>query len=128
VGQTCSVDSNCLSGACDANTSKCITNQCADHREDGAETDVDCGGNTCPACATGKKCLGDNDCTSAACDANSLTCVTNQCADHRVDGNESDVDCGGFTCPSCAVGKLCNRMSDCQAGHTCSAAVPRKCM
>jgi hypothetical protein len=107
---------------------KCIANQCADHRKDGAETDVDCGGNTCPTCAVGKKCLGDNDCSSNACDAISLTCVSNQCADHRLDGNESDVDCGGFTCPACAVGKMCNRNSDCQFGHTCSTSVPRTCM
>ena len=127
VGQTCSVDSNCLSNACDATSSKCIGNQCADHRQDGAETDVDCGGNSCLACTGSKKCLGDNDCTSNACDATSLTCVSNQCADHRLDGNESDVDCGGGTCPRCTMGEMCNSNFDCQAGHTCSTSVPHKC-
>jgi hypothetical protein len=127
LGQTCSVDSNCLSNACDATTLKCVANQCADHRQDGTETDADCGGNSCPACATSKKCLGDNDCTSMACDANSLTCVTNQCADHRLDGNESDVDCGGGTCPMCATGQLCNSYRDCPVGRTCNTSTPRRC-
>ena len=85
LARACSVDSNCLSNACDANSLKCVAIQCADHRQDGNETDVDCGGNSCPACATSKKCLGDNDCTSNACDATSTTCVANQCADHRLD-------------------------------------------
>jgi hypothetical protein len=126
LGQTCSVDSNCLSNACDADTLKCTGNQCGDHRKDGMETDVDCGGGVCPACTTSKKCMADSDCASDACDADSLTCVTNQCADHRQDGNESDVDCGGL-CASCAVGKMCNTSFDCQAGHFCTTATPHVC-
>ena len=46
----------------------------------------------------------------------------NMCADGIKDGNETDVDCGGGTCPSCALGKGCNAGSDCQSGY-CSGGV-----
>jgi hypothetical protein len=35
--------------------------------QDGNETDVDCGGGTCPACAIGKHCKVDGDCASGGC-------------------------------------------------------------
>jgi hypothetical protein len=67
-------------------------------------------------------CLGDNDCVAPnACDANSLLCVGNQCADHRMDGSETDVDCGGPNgCARCGSGKMCTVTSDCLSGHTCN--------
>jgi hypothetical protein len=40
----------------------CIADSCADHRQDDQETDVDCGGPVCPACAVGRKCLTSFDC------------------------------------------------------------------
>jgi hypothetical protein len=35
---------------------------CANGREDGTETDVDCGGHGCPACADSQRCYEDLDC------------------------------------------------------------------
>ncbi len=67
MGEKCKVDSDCTSNACDAIALVCVTNRCADHVKDGAETDVDCGGGTCPTCATGKSCLINADCTSNSC-------------------------------------------------------------
>jgi hypothetical protein len=122
LGQKCQADSDCLSNACDAITLTCVSNQCADHRKDSVETDIDCGGGICSACALGLHCTVDFDCSSNACDAISLTCVSNQCNDHRQDGAESDVDCGGSVCSACVVGKKCNSSFDCQAGHPCNAA------
>lgn len=40
---------------------------CTDTLKNGAETDVDCGGGACPACATGKACALASDCTSGEC-------------------------------------------------------------
>jgi len=34
---------------------------------DGTETDVDCGGGSCPKCVNGKACLQDYDCQSGNC-------------------------------------------------------------
>lgn len=46
---------------------------CKDGIKNGQETDVDCGGPTCPTCGLGKICLGATDCQSA-------DCVNNVCA------------------------------------------------
>jgi hypothetical protein len=115
LGKTCMVDTDCASNACDASSHACVADQCSDHRKDGTETDIDCGG-SCPAkCALGQGCKGDADCTSNACDAQSLTCIANQCADHRQDGAETDIDCGGGVCPQCGGGKGCKSGSDCKS-------------
>jgi hypothetical protein len=166
-------DQDCLSKACDGVSLVCVTDQCTDHRQEGNESDVDCGGGTCPGCALGqkctqdadcashtcsanqcvaannclnqtdvgcgggngcptcalgKKCLTDNDCQSNACDAILLVCVTDQCTDHRLDGNESDLDCGGGTCPTCGAGKRCHTTADCTPPYTCSAGNPHTCL
>jgi len=56
------------SGACLA-----LTSGCSDTVKNGAETDVDCGGGTCPTCANGKTCAGNSDCTSNNCVATVCT-------------------------------------------------------
>ena len=89
---------------------------CTDGILDGSETDVDCGGGACPACPVGKKCQADPDCTSNACDALTLICVPSQCLDHRKDGLETDIDCGGGACQSCAQGLGCLANFDCTSG------------
>jgi len=38
-----------------------------DGTENGNEADVDCGGDTCPACPNGDHCLVATDCMSGAC-------------------------------------------------------------
>jgi hypothetical protein len=116
VGLPCTSDAMCATNACDALSSTCVANQCIDHRKDGVETDVDCGGpNSCTRCAVSQKCAVDGDCTSNACDAITLLCVSNQCADNRKDGAETDIDCGGGICSACAVAKACQVNSDCQS-------------
>ena len=85
---------------------------CQNGVRDGAETDVDCGGGTCPPCATGKACLVDADCASGGCDVVTMSCVADQCADHHRDGAETDIDCGG-ACPPCAVTEGCLVGADC---------------
>jgi hypothetical protein len=121
LGKHCLVDSDCESFACDAATMTCIADQCADHRQDGNETDADCGGDTCPGCGIGQVCLLDGDCKQDACDVLALKCIYDQCADHRQDGSETDVDCGGNVCAPCGYSQHCNSNFDCQSGHVCMA-------
>src|SRR5207253_2216076 len=42
---------------------------CNDGQRNGSETDVDCGGGACPACAAGRSCGASTDCASAYCAA-----------------------------------------------------------
>src|SRR5262245_41691896 len=73
---------------------------CGDGVKDDAETDVDCGGGACPTCADGLMCLTDADCTSGVCDANGVCAMpADSCADGVMDGDETDVDCGGSCAP-----------------------------
>jgi len=67
---------------------------------------------------------GDNTVSDAPSDAPSdtgldvLSDVLNHCTNQQVDVDETDVDCGGLTCPKCAAGKKCLVNTDCMSG-TC---------
>jgi hypothetical protein len=113
---------------CDLVTGTCVYSHCFDQGKDFSETDLDCGGGDCVQCSAGQGCFIDFDCTTNACDGISAVCISNPCSDHRQDGVETDVDCGGpDTCPRCLTGKKCVANGDCQLGHTCSAA-PHVCL
>jgi hypothetical protein len=129
----CLVDADCSETAagcdvasggcyCDAVAFICVHSHCYDHVKDADESAGDCGGATCVLCAVGEPCASDADCASAGCDAVSLRCIDDPCADHRKDGRESDVDCGGPVCLSCAVGQHCSNSLDCMAGHVCGVS------
>jgi hypothetical protein len=113
----CNVGADCASMVCKTNI--CVAAQCNDVIQNGAETDVDCGGTSCPKCALGKKCGGDSDCAGGSC----LTghCAAT-CTDLQKDGAESDVDCGGGACPACPSGKACGGNADCLSGK-CSGGL-----
>ena len=49
-----------------------------------------------------------------------VTVVTASCSDGILNGNESDVDCGG-SCAACGNGRRCDFNSDCASG-VCSGA------
>jgi hypothetical protein len=102
-GAACGSDDPCCSGcqqaACDAgDASSCWS---------------------CPPGPDGSPCEQDTDCVSDACDAVSHVCVSGQCADHRMDGQETDVDCGGPTCSACGLGGQCQTNRDCLPGIVC---------
>lgn len=105
----------CVNGACQAPTA-----DCSNHHKGGDETDVDCGG-SCPACMVGADCNYDSDCASHACDFYAPTrCVASHCQDHHLDGDETDLDCGGLSCGSCPAYAGCSSDRDCSFGlcHT----------
>jgi hypothetical protein len=115
LAQGCLADRDCTTFACDFVSSQCVASTCVDQRQDGTESDVDCGGGACPACGLGRVCGANIDCTSGVCDFVSGQCVASTCADGRQDGNETDVDCGG-ACQSCADGQGCLANTDCDSG------------
>ncbi len=64
----CNVDADCndVSKVCTAHV--CVAAPtCNDAVQNGAETDIDCGGGTCGKCADTKKCLVAADCQSGMC-------------------------------------------------------------
>ena len=93
---------------------------CDDGVRSDPETDVDCGGGSCPTCPDGAACLAGSDCDSGMCESG--ICI--DCDDLVQNGDESDVDCGGV-CPGCEDGKHCNTSDDCESkvcsGEICQA-------
>jgi hypothetical protein len=100
------------------------------------ETDVDCGGGSCPACGVGKGCATDSDCATGDCDAGGTnTCQpVATCNDGKKNQDESDVDCGGRRVPEVlgrrdlhGGGRLPERTCDNGGTNTCVSAVTPTC-
>jgi hypothetical protein len=122
----CTSDDDCASGVCSLNQTcaggtpcgTCSPPSCIDSKKNGNESDFNCGGR-CPGCATGKLCIANNDCISLVCDntvtnpSGTGTCKDASCSDRVLNGNETDVDCGGPDCTQCPPGKKCKGNTDC---------------
>ncbi len=65
--------------------------------KNGKETDIDCGGPICPACADEKTCKIGTDCSSGVCAVG--FCQAPSCVDQVKNGGETGVDCGGSCSP-----------------------------
>lgn len=66
AGDACLFDNDCSSGFCDAGLCS-ATDSCSTGVQDALETDVDCGGAICDACAFGQMCAVDSDCDTGTC-------------------------------------------------------------
>lgn len=62
----CVVPEDCASKVC--NLGKCLSATCVDGVQNGAETDIDCGGGKCGGCDIGRACTEGTDCLSGFCD------------------------------------------------------------
>jgi alpha-tubulin suppressor-like RCC1 family protein len=87
---------------------------CTDSLRNGTETDVDCGGASCPSCADGSVCTAGSDCLSGVCTRG--MCMAASCTDRLKNGTETDTDCGGASCSPCADGDACTARGDCLSG------------
>ena len=94
---------------------------CANGVLDPGESDVDCGGICATKCAEGQRCTVPSDCVSGGCDETLAVCATASCSDGHRNGDETDVDCGGGSCPQCGEGKGCSQPLDCES-HICQMA------
>jgi hypothetical protein len=111
IDAACAEDTQCSTGFCQAGL--CRVHQCSDGLHNGTETATDCGGSDerCDRCGLGESCTGDEDCRSSQC----LNGVCSACRDQELDGDETDVDCGG-ACGACEPGSNCRLDADCQSG------------
>src|SRR5262249_42165222 len=105
--------------------------ECVDGRSCTAQSNfTPCGDDVCTWCQdgfcakrlNGTGCGNNSRCRDGVCTPNPPTC-----SDGLKNGNESDTDCGGGTCPRCAIGKTCVVPTDCTSNvctnHTC-ACIP----
>lgn len=69
-----------------------------------------CGG-PCAPCDAGLSCANHSDCLSNSCVG--AVCLAPSCKDGRLNGGESDLDCGGPACEPCLDGKVCHAHADC---------------
>jgi hypothetical protein len=98
---------------------------CTDDKQNGLETDIDCGGGACRRCATGQRCLAANDCASGACmDEQCVTCTPSQLCGSDVNGAcrcDQPFPSGDPVCNSAqALGLTVDDCAKCPAGtETC---------
>lgn len=113
--------------ACRSGWFVCVQPSCQNGLEDDDESDVDCGGSSCAACAVGHVCDIAQDCSSGFCSGNyedSVShCFPESCHDGLRNGEETDVDCGGSSCPKCDRGGRCQIEDDCEARLSCTDSV-----
>jgi len=115
IGNSCTVNADCISANCNATTRRCVGSACEDGVKNNTETDLDCGG-ACDKCATGLACTTGADCRSGRCLNN--TCASDRCKDLVRNGPESGTDCGATSGCNllCAVGLGCTGDADCASG------------
>jgi hypothetical protein len=112
LGTPCSENSGVV---CDGH-GQCTGQHCADGLTDADETDVDCGGASCSACAVGRRCVAATDCHSGLCGVGVCVACT------------SDTDCqatqwcdlanaGGTCSPRRAQGSTCTTNTQCASLH-----------
>lgn len=84
-----------------------------------------CGGCT-QLCPDDSICFDDEECESGVCD---VVCQFPSCTDGMLNGDETDVDCGGNTCEECPLGNSCDDHDDCIQGYCISntCVVPMDC-
>ncbi len=112
---SCSSGADCESGICGGGGT-CTASSCGDSFQNGGETGVDCGFVACgTTCGDGEGCATDYDCESHACSQDTGRCLAPACDDLRLNGDETDVDCGG-TCGRCDDGEDCLVGADCEDG------------
>jgi hypothetical protein len=144
-GQLCQTNAQCSSGVCNnadpvngcppATHCSCAGTNCTDGKQDGAETDVDCGGPDCAPCinttTAALHCLTATDCASGlctqeadpsrACQSNNSSmmcvCAPGDCRNMVQDGAETDLNCGGGGCARCVLDQKCSVNSDCGSNN-----------
>jgi hypothetical protein len=100
-------DTTCRSRTCDAG-------DCGVADATAGTTCSEDGGSVCDGGGNCVECNANVDCGNLdVCQMNS--CVPPSCTDGQLDGNETDVDCGGPDCAPCVNGSICYDDPDCDS-------------
>ena len=112
-GKHCGDVADCEAGLlCHEGT--CLEAGCMNDVQDGAETDVDCGGGACRTCVVDQRCGRDRDCETGVC--GDARCLEPACNDRVINGKETGLDCGG-SCAPCPADEPCLADKDCASGE-----------
>jgi hypothetical protein len=116
-----------MAGGCGKAPNTCA---CSDLIKDGDETDVDCGGGTCPGCGGGKMCSSANDCAADFPNCTKGVCCNSACGATCYSCNsvgECVAQPVGFGDPTCPPDQACaplgTAVPNCigKAGASCTA-------
>jgi hypothetical protein len=118
----CSMSGTATAGGCGAVMGKCA---CEDGIKNQNETDVDCGGGTCPGCEGGQKCVQDADCASDVPNCVGGVCCQSVCIDTCFACNTSGM-CAAL--PAGSPNAACTATQACGApGAGCVGTVGASC-
>ena len=118
-GKICRAATDCLNARCEGGV--CIS--CVDRVQNGGEVDVDCGGPTSTprqVQPTANGAATRRDRVASCAQPLHRPGSARLCTDLRMNADETDIDCGGATCASCANGKRCVATTDC-VSRICNA-------
>ncbi len=120
----CTTAAQCPGVDTDCQMRGCVDSTCViSYQGVGAPCD-DNGGIKCDGIGHCVACLMGSDCASGVC-VNQL-CQPASCSDTVMNGDETDVDCGG-SCPPCANTLMCVSGVDCSSGY-CMAGICTPCV
>jgi hypothetical protein len=100
---------------------------CNNKVKDGTETDVDCGGSSCPKCGNGLHCGGVSDCkipictggVCGACNGTTVCPIGQSCVAGFCRACTTGADCNGQVCNS-GTCEPCKLTSECGTGEVCN--------
>ena len=121
-GAECTTPDDCPGSDDACKSRRCVAGECG--------TDFSAAGAPCPegVCDGSGECV---ECVSEAQCGDGEVCLDNGCisvlcTNGRLDPGETDIDCGGPRCPSCANGQSCDTYTDC-ASRFCDAGSCAPC-
>jgi hypothetical protein len=110
----CSVDADCPGADVTCNQRRCAGGMCFESKPNIGTACTENGGQVCDGQGNCVECVDDLQCPGSTCNTMTQTCVGATCMDTTLNGDETDIDCGG-SCPPCADNLDCNLATDCNS-------------
>ncbi|MBI4701763.1 MAG: hypothetical protein HY744_11500 [Deltaproteobacteria bacterium] len=112
VGPECVTLNDCPDKGTTCQPGVCEAEKCGFTDADEGTACSETGGNVCDGHGACVECTKDEHCTGDdLCDTEDNKCVPPPCKNKVLDGDETDVDCGGKDCTPCKNGKKLRRQT-----------------